>query len=657
MTNTARNKRINDLVRQLTEYDDAYYNTDENADLPIIDDAVYDALRDELRGLDPENAFFSKVGASVGASLEKVAHSIPMGSQEKAMNETEFRSFCNQFPSETIYTASLKMDGGSVSLEYVKGSLVRAVTRGDGLIGEDITSNVKVFQHVPTSNVKLNSKPFTGFVRGEIILTTENWKIADPTLAKNPRNLGNGMCRRKNGEGSNLLTIYAFRAHVSSGEEIAPTEAEMCAKLASMGFLVADYFTGSSDEIWSFFETIKTKRPSLPFWIDGVVVKIDNISLQKEEGTRDNRPKGQIAIKFPATGSETQLLGIVWTVGHTGAIIPTGNFKPVELGGTTVSNALLYNYDFIETMDLAVLDNVWLFKSGDIIPKVLKVTHRPADRIPIELPACCPACKGKIECKATVDTKKSKILICVNDICPAKVTGKLRRFIESLQIMGVGDEVLETLIQKLDVRTPADLYRLTQGQLEPLTIGDKNIRLGAKRAATIIASIQAKRSLTIPELIGSLGIEDLAVKRVEQVQEALPEEFANIEDWVDGKLALHAKEVGLPSIGERLSKALQTAKPMIEDLLSVGVKIIKKEKVERIEGALNICITGALSQPRSYYTDLLTSKGHVFKDGVTKDLNYLVMADPTSTSSKSKSAKKLGIPCIDEAALLKLLGV
>jgi len=543
-------------------------------------------------------------------------------------------------------------------LEYENGNLIRAVTRGDGFVGEDITANAQKFYDVPQSGVKLNGKLFTGFVRGEIILTNKLWAEADPDMLKNPRNLGNGICRRKNGENSDLLTIFAFRAHTPTGEEIADTEAEGMLLLQKMGFTVAKSLTGTADEVWEFFTSTLAIRATLPYWIDGIVVKVDNLLLQQEMGIRDNRPKGQIAIKFPAQGVTSTLLGIVLTVGHTGAIIPTGQFTPVEIGGTTVANALLCNWDVINDLDIAIHDEVTLYKAGDIIPKVLKVTARPENRILIPVPTHCPVCNEALSTKTNHEGRVSSSLFCLNVTCPAKISGKLSHYITSLNILGIGDSVLDTLIQKMELTSLADIYLLhrRKEELAALKMGSKGITLGEKRASKILSEIEAKTKLTIPELIGSLGIEGLGKRRVELVQQALPGEFDTVLDWTTGKLNVLAAQVGLPNTGARISADLEANKTLIDQLHANGVSIIASApKAVVKEGALRICITGALSQPRNYYTKLLEDKGHVFKDDVNKEVDYLVMADPSSGSSKAKKAAKLGIPCINEDKLLELL--
>jgi DNA ligase (NAD+) len=641
--------QIEKLAEQIRAADIAYYNTG----VAILEDATYDALKDQLKALDPSHELLRVVGAATSDTiLSKAAHSIPMGSQNKAMDEVEFLAWANTLGGNPVLHASLKMDGGSVSLEYRNGSLVRAITRGDGLVGEDITANALRFKNVPKDGVRIPSTNdlFTGFVRAEIMLLAEEWKEADPDLLTNPRNLGNGISRRKNGEQSELLTVYAFRAHLADGAEICSTESEMSNYLEKMGFNVAPWNSGRIDEVWKFFSETHAKRPSLPFWIDGVVVKVDDIPAQKAFGERDQRPKGQIAIKFPARGVKTVLREVELTVGHTGAIIPTGKFDPVVIDGTTVTSALLCNWEIIRALDIAVGDTIEVYKAGDIIPKVAQVLHRPDDRQSIPEPTVCPVCGGLVGRKKSVHGEDSVNLYCLNDDCDAKLSGKIQRWIKSLNILGIGDEILLTLIDRGILNSPADLYTLHEfrAELENLGVGEKGIRLGERRADRILDEIEKKRELTLSEFLGSLGIDGLGKRRVQLIQEAVPGVLDNLEDWLAGTLENVADKAGVPNMGRSLSEAVIAKTDLIQAFLNNGVTLKATEKKVVATDAKSFCFTGASSKPRKELVAMAEAAGHTVKSGVGVGLDYLVLADPDSNSSKAVKARKLGTQCISE---------
>lgn len=373
----------------------AYYYSGE----PIMSDEEYDALEDQLRQIAPNDPVLGLVGAPVPADaiLTKARHSIPMGSQSKVNSEAEFMAWALKSEGGAIH-ASLKGDGASAAAYYQKGRLVQVISRGDGAVGEDITANAMRFKGLPAW-VGMNEQGFTGAVRFEVILTVEDWTAIDPNRSKNPRNAGNGIMGRKNGYQSDRLTIYAFDIdEMGQGKSYRfATEAEKAQRLTDLGFNpIPQRLCSTATEAIAYFREITEQREALPFWIDGVVLKINDLGLQERMGVTSGRPKGQVAWKFDSSGAETMLTGVVISGGHTGAIVPTGQLQPVEIGGTTVSSVSLVNFDEIARLDLAVGDSVWVIKANDIIPKVVRVTHRPEYRQPIQAPLACPFCGGEV---------------------------------------------------------------------------------------------------------------------------------------------------------------------------------------------------------------------------------------------------------------------
>ncbi len=643
------------IVRDLVDRASwAYYNTGSS----IIEDSVFDALMVELRALDPTDARLTRVGAPADdvSALAKRNHAIPMGSQNKCVSREEFLKWTASLPVDALFHASYKMDGGSVSFEYTNGVLYRAVTRGDGLVGEDITVNARKFKGLP-STVSLDGKPFTGFVRGEVVMLIDDWKAADPGMSKNPRNLGNGISRRKDASQSELLTVFAFRAHVAGGREIAETEVQMAEALRSMGFTTAHWVAARPAGVWQFFEETQDRRDTLPFWIDGVVVKMDSLRDQVEVGESGGCPRGQIAMKFPAQGKTTVLREVLLSVGHTGAIIPTAKFDTVQIGGSAICSASLANFEQITALDVAVGDTVLITKQGDIIPHVAQVVCRGASRVPIPEPSACPACGGPVLRKTNVSGDESAMLFCASDDCTSRVVGKLNRWLVSLNILGVGDEILNALLTQMGVRDAADLYTLHARETELGNLDVGNGRFGEKRARKLLEEIEAKRALSVDELVGSLGVDGLGKRRVALIISAVPGEMDSIDAWTSGKLIGLADRAGVPNLASKITRDLERKKPLIERLIAAGVTIrISEPKPQVSPTAVSFCMTGALSRPKSYFAELMARKGFAVKDSVSAGLTYLVIADPNSTSSKAQKARALGIKTIGEQELLTMLG-
>ena len=651
---STRLAQIQDLIDRA---DHAYYTGGTGT---LMEDAVYDGLKDELKVLAPDDVRLKRVGAPVpeAGMLAKRTHTIPMGSQQKAMNREEFMAWVEGLPDgrSTLLMADLKADGGSVSFEFVEGALYRAITRGDGFVGEDITANARKFKGVPASVMSPQGQPFSGTIRAEVVLTVTDWKVADPELTSNPRNMATGIARRKDGTQAELLSVVAFRGYGVGGAELAATESQMKAIIGTMGFSTPLSVHGGCEDVWAFVNKVSGERGVLPYWIDGVVAKIEDLDEQREQGETDNRPKGQVAIKFEAQGGATTLRSVELTVGHTGAIIPTAKFDALAIGGTKVSSALLCNWDEIRALDVAVGDEVFVTKQGEIIPKIVRVVARPSCRVVIEEPTACPVCAGPIGRKTNVDGEATAMIFCLNDECDAKVTGKIKRWLTSLNILGIGDEVLEALCTQLGVTDAADLYTLRQRESDLAAVTTGSVRLGEKRAAKIIEQIESTREISIEQFIGSLGVDGLGKRRVELIRQAVPGVMDTLEAWTSDTLVKHAEAAGVPKVAGKIAADLQRKRLLIEKLLANGV-IVKASAVEAApsDTAHSFCITGALSQPRGHYEQLIKAKGFAWKSDVSKGLTYLVMADPTSSSSKAEKARKLGTKTIGEDELNRLL--
>lgn len=620
-----------------------------------VEDAVFDGWENELRALDPENPVLKEIGSSDGM-LAKTKHAIPMGSLNKAMNRAELESWLRSMPASS-YFLTYKMDGGSVSLQYENGKLIRAVTRGDGIEGDDITHNAIHFYGVPKKGVKFNDVLFSGYIRGELILTNDKWKLVDPEQTSNPRNLGVGIARRKSDQSeAQHLTVYAFRAHFEDGTEIAHRESDMTSVLMDGGFTVPPSAVALGLEgMWSFVTQTEQNRSLLNYWIDGIVVSINDIHEQRKFEV-DAKPKWSVAVKFAPRTHTTILRSVEFNVGHTGAIIPVGKFDPVIIDGTEVKSALLCNWDIINAHDLAIGDTVDIYKAGDIIPRVLRVTHRPADRIAIAEPTHCPICGSPVARRKGVNGDESAAIFCDNDDCGAKTFGHIKRFVKSIDIMWLGDEVIKALIH-YNARIDG-LYRLTVEDLTDLQL-ESGRTLGKTSAKKIIAEIDKKRELTLPQLLGSVGIDSLGKGRVENIMEAVPGEMDTLEDWTSGKLIDQpglAKRAGVPGLGEVIQKSLNKKLNLLERIISAGVRVVAPvKKAEIASNAKSFCLTGTLSKGRNDIVKDIEAAGHVYIPAVKAGLDYLVMADPDSGSAKAKNAAKHGVKCISEKELYDII--
>lgn len=658
--------RLDEIRNLILKAKHAYYYSGE----PIMSDAEYDALEDQLRQRVPDDPVLALVGAPVSGEgmLTKARHSLPMGSQTKVNSEAEFRQWYLKAGEGPLH-ASLKGDGASAAAYYRDGRLVQAITRGDGIVGEDITANALRFKGLPAWAGTVEGG-FTGAVRFEVILTVADWAQVDPLRQKNPRNAGNGIMGRKNGHQSDLLTSYAFDIdEVRDGESVTfATERAKAQRLAELGFnLIPQQPCADAEEAVDYFKKVARERDRLDFWIDGVVFKVDDLAHQlalSDTTTAIARPEGQRAWKFDSPGDETVLEGVVVSGGHTGALVPTARLSPVAIGGTRVSSATLGNYDEIARLDLALGDRVWVIKANDIIPKIIRVTKRPVHRQPIPVPTVCPFCGGEVGRKVITDGSEGAILVCRNRACPQKSIAKIARWIKSLDIFGIGDVVLNALVERFAIEDAGDLYRLRDqaGAMAELIINpEKELRLGAKRTASILAAIDAARTLTLSQFLGALGVEALGQRRVELMITAAGGDLDHLSDWRSGGLrdpAL-AERAGVPNLGGPIQDAIDALSPVIDKLLLNGVEILPpvEDRHTADSNRQTLCISGRLpsGKRKADYAETLAAVGIELVDSVAKGLDYLVLADPESTSGKADKARKLGITILDEDELNALL--
>lgn len=655
------NDRIEWLREQIIKANELYYDQAS----PIVDDVIYDEWKIEYRqlivesGEDPDKDPLlnpEAVGATSTSLLTKAKHTIFMGSLDNSMTVDDFRAFDKRVGGGPYY-CNPKVDGASIALYYKHGILQQAITRGDGTIGDDITDNVRKFKNLPD-----RAGYFTGAVRGEAILYTAEWEKIDTEAESNPRNVGSGTIQRSDGRNCDKMRLLAF--DIIPEGLVLKTEAEKIDLLKSLGFEVpAGVLVNSAEEVISAHSILSDNRKSLPYWIDGYVVKINDIVRQEKFGWSGRRPKFSTAFKFTAEKIATVLEDVLWTVGHNGDQVPTAQLQPVRIGGTTVRNALLCNMDEIARLDIAIGDTVLVFRAGDVIPKIHSVIERPATRKAIIEPATCVVCgsatqRRQSSIKGVI--KIGAVTECSNPNCEAKSYGKLKTFIKKVDILGIGDAVLDAMVESGMVRSIPDLYRINPETLAKLNAGTM---VGKKRADSIVKEIQNKRKLTIDLFLGSLGIQHLGRRRVQIIRENVEAKahtniFNNISSWLDGKLIEYRESAGVPGIAEAIQIGIDRQKNMILDLLKEVEIVEAPKKAESTSGILSgksFCLTGTMSRKRSEIEkDIIARGGLVLKDVASKDV-VLVQADPSSSSSKSKKANKVGAKIISEEELNTLI--
>jgi DNA ligase (NAD+) len=647
----------NSILRAKTAY---YYGS-----TPLMFDAQYDAMESELAALSPNDPVLAIVGSPVppDSLLVKAEHAMPMGSQDKLNSEEEFRSWWTK-NKVTSVNASLKADGGSAAAYFDQGPLKQSISRGDGLIGDDITANAMRFAGLPVW-AGSNAIGFTGSIRFEAILTVENWAVVDPDMPTNPRNVGNGIMGRKNGVHCEYLTAYAFDIdEIVDGKRIEwDKEDQKIKRLKELGFnVILNETCNSVDEAIEFFRKVEKQRPNLEMWIDGVVFKINDVRQQLALGVVGNKPKGQVAWKFEVVGVETVLESITISGGHHGGLYPTAVFTPVQIGGTTVSCASLSNFDEIDRLGIAIGDKILVAKMNEIIPGVLQVIERPEYRKTIDRPTCCPFCNGEVGYKKNTSGNDGVLLMCLNPECEKKSTGKIRKWINSTNILGIGDTLLEALVDRFGVQDASDLYTLKDRKsdlVNLVTNDDRGLKLGEKRATTVLEAIESKRVLDLDVFLGSLGIEGLGKRRVEIIANKVGIELNSLDKWMTGKLrdADFAAMAGVPGIGKQIQDGIESFSEVIEKMLANGVVVNGLlPKAQAIEGARTLCISGKLNsgKKKADYADALRVVGIELVDDVSKGLNFLVLADPGSNSSKAQKAQKLGISIISEEEMILL---
>ncbi|MDR2433311.1 MAG: NAD-dependent DNA ligase LigA [Treponema sp.] len=642
MTNSK--ERAAALERLIRKYQKSYYDGEAE-----ISDGEFDLLWDELKSIDPNNPVLKKVGEGSGASggdipgvdgFPKAKHLIPMGSQEKAANAEEFRAWALKTGLETMLV-QYKLDGASLELQYEKGVLIRAITRGDGIIGEEITANVRRMIGVPTSL----DIPFSGGVRGEVVMTRDVWREKYASKA-NCRNAANGIMRRKDGAGCEDLRLIAYDAAANGDDSYFQDEPRKIEWLSGRGFetTVSKSFS-DVDAIIAYRDDMAATRDTLPFDIDGLVVKDTSTDMAD---LRRARPEKQIAFKFELETAFSILRSVEWS--ESGATYtPIGIVDPVRLAGTTVQRANLNNPDMIRAMGLKIGSAVSVVKRGEIIPKIEGLA--PAGALPapaageqeIEFPVRCAVCGVDLVDGGTR-------LYCPNPACPKRLLHRLEKWISVLDIRELGEKLIRQLFDKGRVRRIHELYTITVEELAEYE------RMGELSAAKVVRHIQSRRELPLAVFIAGFDLEGVAETTMEKVAAA---GFNTLEKLKSAATAELAEVYGLGEITAAvIVEGLKETAPEMDAVLAAGIISIAPpppEDAQPLRG-LSFCFTGELSSmKRGQAEEKIKALGASAKSSVVKDLSYLVTNDPGSGSAKNQKARQLGIPIIDEEQFLALL--
>jgi DNA ligase (NAD+) len=648
---TSSSDRVAELAELLGKYKDAYYNGQS-----LVSDAAYDALEDELRALDPDHAILKSVGAPVDRGLgegrsssnevvtewEKARHAIPMGSLNKAVNEAEFRQWlarCDQLGAESSLApisndllVTEKLDGLSLAVNYENGRLVEAITRGDGQVGERITQNARRMKGVPAHL----PEPLTVSIRGEIILKLSDMKIGFPGYDAPPRNKAAGTSKRFDGSGCEHLTVMFY--DIEGGDTEHASEEEKYERLVELGLIVPPFAVTDLEGALRIHNEYSTKkRATLDYEIDGLVVRANDLRAQQLLGELGGRPRAAVAYKFASLAKISRVIAISWETGPTGRVTPIANVEPVEIGGATVQFVVLHNVSNVERLGIGVGHEVLVSRRNDVIPHLEEVVvkHGP----PTAVPADCATCNATL-------VRRGEYLVCVNLQCRAIVEGRIRRWVGTQDILEWGDKLIAQLVDAKLVREPADLYRLTVEDIAGLE------RRGAIIAKKVLDNLKAKLPLSLPIFLASLGIDEFALETakllvgsgydtLEKLQAATADELSAIK----GMGAIKAKSV---------VKGLEARAEEIRRLLAAGVVPVAPSAGGALAGK-TFCFTGALPRPRKDYEDLVEKHGGTVLSGVTKELDYLVMSDPSSASTKAEKARKYGTQCIDLASLERVI--
>jgi DNA ligase (NAD+) len=661
-------KKIESLREKIRHHEYLYYVLDQ----PAISDADFDKLMRQLKDLEAQHPELitadsptQRVGGKPREGFVKVVHSSPMLSLDNTYNEDELRDWERRVHElsgrkDVDYVCELKLDGMSLALIYEDGKLIRGITRGDGNVGEDVTLNVRTVRSVPLSipkdKLKKAGMPSDFEVRGELLMPTASFKKINeerernglPTFA-NPRNFTAGTVRQldSNITAERRLDYFPYIL-LQNGRTYFDHHSKTLAALDSAGFKVNPNheLVRSMSEVWTFIQHWEEKRDSLPYEIDGIVIKVDRTSLQDELGFTGKAPRWAIAYKYAARGGVTKLESIRWQTGRTGKLTPVAELAPIPIGGTTVRNATLHNMDEIQRLGVKIGDWVRVERGGDVIPKIVEVDNdHPRGTREIEAPEKCSVCGTKVvRAEGEVDYR------CVNANCPAKLLGTILHFASRgvMNIDGMGESLVNQLIERGLVKNVGDIYDLTKDKLIGLE------RFADKSAQNILNEIKRSKDLPLERVIYGLGIRMVG----ERTAQFLAEHFGSMEALENANVEelQNVNEVG-PRIAESIAEFFGNAanRKLVGRLRDAGLTMSgqRKERGTKLAGKTFV-LTGTLAHfTRDEAKKMIEDAGGKVTGSVTKNTDYVVAG--SDAGSKLDKAKALGVELIGEAELEKLL--
>ena len=653
--------RIKKLTEEINYHNKIYY-TDDN---PEIEDYEYDKLFRELENLErdfpnlkEENSPTNKVGGMILEKFEKFEHPIAMYSLSNVMNEEEFFDFDNRMKKEINskdikYTVENKFDGLALELIYQNGKLIVASTRGDGQVGENVTNNVKVMNNVP-KNIKEKNKLI---IRGEALITKKDFEALNREREEleevpfaNPRNAASGGLRQLDSSESKKRRLKFFAYQIANYKDFNLTnEYKAMEFLSDLGFTVEGVHPNiDAKEVLKIYNEIQLNRNKMDYEIDGLVIKVDDIKSQEKLGFLSRAPRFAVAFKFKPEEKETLLNNIEVQVGRTGALTPVAKLKPVQVGGVIVSNVTLHNPNEIKSKDIRIGDTVVVIRSGDVIPKIVRVNldKRPKESKEFVFPNKCPVCGGD-----TAITEGDVIVRCINEECPSKITKYIEYFVSkaAMNIDGIGKEWIATFTKSGLVKNPADIYKIKKTDLY------KFERMGEKLADNMLNSIKESKKTTLKRFIYSLGMRQVG----ETTADLLAKYFTSIDNF---KKATIEDLENIEGIGEISAKSIydflnnDKSKKIIDDLLAVGVEPIF-EKMAITESKLtgkNVVITGSIEGfTRTSAKETAERLGATVQSSVSKTTDILIVGE--KAGSKLKKAEELGIEIMPADDFIKLV--
>ncbi|MGL4644685.1 MAG: NAD-dependent DNA ligase LigA [Vagococcus fluvialis] len=657
---------MTELNQQLAEWAHAYYVKD----APKVEDSEYDKVYHELVSLEQEHpelisndSITQRVGGDILSGFSKVTHKVPMMSLNNAFNKNDLIDFENRIKKLTStpinYMVELKIDGLAINLRYENGKFIQGATRGDGVVGEDITHNLKTVKSIPLSL----AKPLTIEVRGECYMPKKSFielnearEAEGENVFANPRNAAAGSLRQLDPKvaAKRNLSTFIYTVADTTGFDFN-SQNDSLIELEELGLKINNErkLCDSIDEVWDYIENFRDKRHELDYEIDGIVIKVNDFTAQEEIGYTVKAPRWAIAYKFPAEEAETVIRDIEWTVGRTGVVTPTAVMDPVQLAGTTVARASLHNVDLITEKDIRLLDHVMIHKAGDIIPEVTRVLTDKRDEtsVPYEFPTHCPTCDSELE-----RIESEVALRCMNPMCPAQIKEGLNHFVSrnAMNIDGLGPRVLEQMYDKDIIKNVADLYFVTEEEL--LTLD----KIKEKSANNILTAISQSKNNSLEKLLFGLGIQHVGAKAAKLIAE----EFGTIEQiMVAEKETINAIDTIGPVIADSIEKYFsnEEVKELVAELKRAGVNTDylgqTAADLASVESPFKdkvIVLTGKLTHfNRNEAKEKIEALGGKVTGSVSKKTDIVVAGE--DAGSKLEKAEKLEITVWNETQMVEAI--